>query len=149
MHPYRFSRRCSLPEPQSSPSCWAHSPLRGTPEWGPAESCRTRCCCSWFLAQGRQSASFSFAWKTLPSNKTLEKFIPIFHRNIPARRATWNLRAYLRLLLLTLILVLCVQSSKSPNTPPVSHPVWRFLGFRCRSSLFSVQNSIDVNFLNA
>lgn len=69
--------------------------------------------------------------------------------NVPARRATWNLCALLTFLLLTLILVLCVQSSKSPNIPPVSHPVWRFPVVLWKSSLFYVQNSTDVNFLNA
>lgn len=36
----------------------------------------------------------------------------------PARRASWNLRALLRLLLLTRILCNCVQSSKSPKYSP-------------------------------
>lgn len=58
-----------------------------------------------------------------PEQQNPWKVCSNIHSNVPARSATWNLRALLRFLLLTLILVLCVQSSKSPNIPPVSLPV--------------------------
>lgn len=78
---YRFSRRCSPPAPQSSPSCWAHSPAGDTPVWAPAESCRTRCCCSWFPVQGRQSAAFS---SPLPSDQLCSE-IPLPSKTPPPR----------------------------------------------------------------